>query len=255
MVAKKQDIKVACFHMTRRWINKKREEHSTMKYVEENWGEKENNYHRWKHKWWLKAKVEGIFLNHRLKGDHQQQICPMCREDVETLEHFLWNCQALGRNELWLKLPMPLIRSEVILTKWMLSGERSEKEKEEVSDIVIKRWKERCKKIQKENENNEKNEKNEKNKKEKNMKKNNNNNKKELLVDDDRRKQTDDDRPENPRYDPNPNHKPSSSSSSDERPVPSLSCGGGTEGQSEEEEKERKRPMRRSARLKERRTK
>ena len=65
------------------------------------------------------------------------------------MENFLWNCPVLGKNELWQKLPIPLIRSEMVLTRWMLSRDRTERGKEEVSDIVIKRWSARCKKIQK----------------------------------------------------------------------------------------------------------
>ena len=151
-VKRKNDIKIAIFHMTRRWMNQKMEVHSTMRFMNEEWGEEDRDYHRWKHKWWLKMRTEGLFLNHRIKNKPEAQKCPMCLNNIETIEHFMWECTQLEHNKLWNELPMPLIRSKTTMLGWMLSKDRTEKEREEISDNVMKRWRMRCEKIRMEKE-------------------------------------------------------------------------------------------------------
>ena len=148
----KNDIKNAIFHMTRRWMNQQIEVHSTMIFMDEGWGEEDRDYHWWKHKWWLKMRTEGLFLNHRIKNKPEARKCPMCLDNIETIEHFMWECTQLEQNELWRELPMPLIRSATPMLGWMLSKDRMEKEREYISDNVIKRWRMRCEKIKIEKE-------------------------------------------------------------------------------------------------------
>ena len=125
---------------------------STLRFMDQNPGnEIDRIYSHQTQKWWLKARLEAFFLNHRYHGYDAQrrEKCPVCETERETLIHFLWGCpgeiQVDGQQG---GLPDAGIQDEEEKARYWLSIERGERERKMMSEYVHKRWARRVKAIQ-----------------------------------------------------------------------------------------------------------
>ena len=110
----------------------------TMRYVDDNPALPDWGYHRHKHVWWLRAKLDSIFLNAKKKpGRLQKQgldtlkLCPMCGIQEETLYHFLCECE---------KYPPFPTRLALLLLPWWFSCSRSDGDRTQLSALIGHRW-------------------------------------------------------------------------------------------------------------------
>jgi len=121
-------------------IKLQRELTDTLRYFDNIIHTQDDIYNSWYHLWWQKARTESMFLFHR-KTEGQQQ-CPVCTNQIETLEHFLIECDryASEANPEWMTADRGLA--------WMLSRERSSENRTAISSFIHKRWKQRMLKIE-----------------------------------------------------------------------------------------------------------
>ena len=110
----------------------------SLRYVDDNPTESDWGYHRHKHVWWLRAKLDSIFLNAKKKpGRTQKQgletlkLCPVCGKKEETLDHFLCECDPYP--------PFP-IRFRIMNLTWWFSCYRTDADRSKLSTLIGHRW-------------------------------------------------------------------------------------------------------------------
>ncbi len=101
----------------------------------------DGKYHHRHHRWWLKARLGGLLLNHRV-ADPNKKKCKLCNADMdETLSHLLFSCTALQH------IPLPI---EVQGTNDnercidLLHIESTSTKRSRVNKYIKSRWDERC---------------------------------------------------------------------------------------------------------------
>lgn len=88
-------------------------------------------------KMWLKAKVGGLFLNER----NAIKICMLCGAELESVEHFLFQCPILENI-----LPIPnniMLADNVNKCRYIFSGKRNTVDRDILGAVINTRWKAR----------------------------------------------------------------------------------------------------------------
>ena len=95
----------------------------------------------------MKARSDTLNLRWRTWGSDEEKMCLLCRNHVETLEHFLIDCDALQeiRNKkIEFQRPVQMDKREDLMMRFLLLRGEDEK-REEFVDLLEGLWRERRK--------------------------------------------------------------------------------------------------------------
>ena len=92
---KKKDVVRTMQMEWRRNLEHVREEHVSLRYLDLDNQMPDVLYNKYRHRWWLRCRVGALFLGYKRRNE-REQICPICEEQIETREHFLWECGGGG---------------------------------------------------------------------------------------------------------------------------------------------------------------
>ncbi len=135
MTFNKEEMKLIIKGENNRRVMAMKDECSTLRWLDDNYDEIDNKLNLWKHIWWIKARLGGIFLQQRYCD--VELWCPLCNVEKEDMPHFLIRCIPNPT-----KLSMTIPRG-VDKTTWLLSKDRSEMERSMISIYIRKRWESR----------------------------------------------------------------------------------------------------------------
>ena len=133
----KNMIKTKCLDISKQCIAHEVTTKTSLRYMDGDTWKLDHGYNSMTHKWWLKARVGGIFTRARLRRNNAGGTqCPVCGAGSETLEHFLLECPPLNRagRMNWRGLP------DATFLDWALSIERSGGYRTWLSAWIQRRW-------------------------------------------------------------------------------------------------------------------
>ena len=118
-----------------------RENHVSIRYVGEVDEPIDTVYNKLVHRWWMKCRAGVRFLKFRKKYKDGQVTdeCLRCGEPTENVEHFLWECSEIDKEEIVALIPKVLEWSAINILRWMLSSERN-KDQRCVFDRYIRKF-------------------------------------------------------------------------------------------------------------------
>ena len=94
----------------------------------------------------MRARSNTLPLKWRSWGSEEEKMCPLCNKTIETLEHFLMDCDTLQlcRNK-YLELQRPQFpdNREDIIAKILLMKKDEERKDEEYIEMVEEIWRTR----------------------------------------------------------------------------------------------------------------
>ena len=99
-------------------------------------------YNKYWHKWWLRCRAGALFLGYKKRGQCDSD-CPECENELETREHFLWECEREDVRSILHVIPKVLVWESEVILKWMLHEDRYVRQRNSISGYIVKRWKER----------------------------------------------------------------------------------------------------------------
>ena len=133
----KVDIKLLLGTVHRDYLSSEAKR-TTLKYMDNLQDEPDYEYNsRWQ-SWWLKLRTGGLYLGFK-KDD--LNTCPLCSDQVETMEHFLVGCSHY-------QTEYPFADDQLKGIAWALSSERTMEERKMVNQCISGRWKERTKQLE-----------------------------------------------------------------------------------------------------------
>jgi hypothetical protein len=132
----KNDVKQLCVRTHWDYVLNQIATHSSVENMDECMWEIDQYYHCRRHYWWLRGRVGSILLNKTREHAVHGIMCPMCRQEEETLGHFLSCPRYKGTlHEEWYFMLYDL--------RWWFSWHRSDEERSRISRYIGHRWTER----------------------------------------------------------------------------------------------------------------
>ena len=104
-------------------------------------------YHKHHHKWWLRVRLNAIYLR-AWKTKATEQLCPLGCNTQEDLLHFMWDCPHLGDSWIINETPEPVIPTAGGRMTWWFNNNRTDDERRLMNNYVHGRWVKRTHKLE-----------------------------------------------------------------------------------------------------------